>query len=45
VLNESCSKVCFLSVQNGLKEGDALLLLLLNFVLEYAILKVQEEQE
>jgi hypothetical protein len=31
-------------VQNGLKQGDALPPLLLNFSLEYAIRKVQEIQ-
>jgi hypothetical protein len=31
-------------IQNGLKEGDALLPLHLNFALEYAIRKVQENQ-
>jgi hypothetical protein len=31
-------------IQNGLKQEDALLPLLLNFALEYAIWKVQENQ-
>jgi hypothetical protein len=29
-------------IENGLKQGDALLPLLVNFALEYAIRKVQE---
>jgi hypothetical protein len=50
-LKETYSKVCkgkHLSdrfpIQNGLKQGDALLPLLFNFTLEYTIWKVQENQ-
>jgi hypothetical protein len=32
-------------IQNGMKQGDALSLLLFNFALEYAISNVQEYQE
>jgi hypothetical protein len=48
--NETYSKVCigtYLSdnfpIQNGLKQGDTLSPLLLNFTLEYVIRKVQEK--
>jgi hypothetical protein len=51
VFNETCSKVHIgkdlsdsFSVQNGLKQGDALSPLLFNVALEYAIRKVQRNQ-
>jgi hypothetical protein len=51
LLNETYSKVCIgkhlsdtFPIQNGLKQGDALLLLLFNFGLEHAIKQVQENQ-
>jgi hypothetical protein len=51
-LNETYSTVCIgkfqsdkFPIQNGLKQGDALAPLLLNFGLEYFIRRVQENQE
>jgi hypothetical protein len=50
-LNETCRKIRvgerssdIFPIQNGLKQEDALLQMLFNFALEYAIMKVQEDQ-
>jgi hypothetical protein len=50
-LNETYDKVCIgknlsdnILIQIGLKQRDVLLVLLLNFALEYAIRKIQEIQ-
>jgi hypothetical protein len=43
-MSSKCLSSAF-PVNNGLKEGGALLPLPFNFVLEYCIMKVQENQE
>jgi hypothetical protein len=47
VFGESMLRIIFgpMLAKNGLKHGDALLLLLFDFALEYAIWRVQANQE
>jgi hypothetical protein len=51
-LNETCTKVYIgknlsdtFAIQSGLKQGDALPPFLVNFALEYAIMRVQENEK
>jgi hypothetical protein len=39
------ANICLFPINNGLKQGDALSLLLFSFVLEYAIRRVQVNLE